>query len=202
MVLLVPPMVAVLMVKERDEINFDMLRMSLLRPGDLVAGKIAALLRLMKPVLFAMAFCKTLVMLLVVFLIVRGNGFAPEYVYVLDWMLLPLHLMFVVLASVLGASPPKKLIPAIGGAMGTTLFALFILLYTQFSILDDGPSSDLEFVMVFLNSHLLLVGFAYMTFLALTMAIVNSLWNTEESVPDVRPTPTTAAAVQPPSLPK
>jgi ABC-type transport system involved in multi-copper enzyme maturation permease subunit len=203
LVVLVPPMVAVLMVKERDEINFDMLRMSLLRPGDLVAGKIVALLRLLKPVLLAVTFCKTPLMLLVVLLITRRHGgFAAEYVYVLDWLLLPLHLMFVVMTSVLGASLPKKLIPAIGGAMGTTLFALFILLYSQFSILEKGPGREIEFVTVFLISHLLLVGFAYMVFLGLTMAIVNNLWNTGESAPYARPAPPSELAAQPPSLPK
>jgi ABC-type transport system involved in multi-copper enzyme maturation permease subunit len=201
LLVLVPPMAAVLMVKERDEINFDMLRMSLLRPGDLVAGKILGLLRLLKPVLLAAALCKTLVVLMVVFLIARRNGFAPEYVYVLDWMLLPLHLMFVVLASVLGAALPKKLIPAIGGAMGTTLFALFILLYTQFAILEDASSTLVELITVFLISHVLLVGFAFMVFLGLTMAIVNSLWNTEAVAPYARPVPPQVSTLQPPSLP-
>lgn len=203
LVILVPPMVAVLMVKERDEINFDMLRMSLLRPVDLVAGKIAALLRLMKPVLLAAALCKTLVMLLVIFLTANRNYSAPDYVYVLDWMLLPFHLMFVTLASVLGASLPKKLIPAIGGATGTTLFAIFILLYTQFSILEDAPSNEMEIVMVFLIGHVFLVGFAYTAMLGITYVFIFGLWKSEgiDHSSPTRPRPHSPQP-QPPSLPK
>lgn len=201
LLVLVPPMVAVLMVKERDEINFDMLRMSLLRPGDLVAGKIAALLRLMMPVLIAVALCKTLVVF--IHLLIESPAYSPpDYIYVLDWLLLPLHLMFVALAALLGAALPKKLIPAIGGATGTTLFVSFILLYMQISILRDASPSEVELVAAFLISHLLLVGFAYMLFLGLTMAIVNSLWNTEESAPYAHPVTPSVEPDQPPSLPK
>jgi len=201
LVVLIPPMVAVLMVKERDEINFDMLRMSLLRPGDLVAGKIMALLRLLKPVLLAVALCKTLVVITVLFLESPAYS-APDYVYVLDGMLLPLHLMFVVLASLLGSALPKKLVPAIGGATGTTLFVTFILLYAQISILSNASPSEAELAMEFLISHLLLVGFAYMIFLGLSMAILSRLWDSVETAPHAGPVTPQATATQPPSLPK
>ena len=201
LVLLVPPMVAVLMVKERDEITFDMLRMSLLGPGDLVAGKIAALLRLMTPVLLAMALCKTLVVITVLFLEFPAYS-APDYIYVLDWLLLPLHFMFATLAALLGAALPKKLIPAIGGATGTTLFVTFILLYAQISILSNASPSEVELVVTFLITHLLFLGFGYMVFLGITITIVSSQWNTVETSPYAIPVTPPLEPVQPPSLPK
>ena len=202
LLLLVPPMVAVLMVKEREAITFDMLRMTLLTPGSLVAGKLVVLLRLLKPVLIAILSCKTLVVLCVITLTDYPQFYTPGYVFVLDLALLPLHFLFVALAAMLGAAMPGKLTPAIGGASGFTLVATFVLIYAQFEVLADGTSSDVEYALEFLFSHVILIGFAWMIFLGLTMAIISGLWNKQSNVRSPPITRAPPLRPQPPSLPK
>lgn len=197
-VILVPPMVAVLVVRERDAIAFDMLRMSLLGAVDLVAGKIAVLPRLLSPVIFAIALCKTLVVVAVLTLFTNQDYGPPNYFYVLDWLLLPLHFFFVTLASMLGAALPRKLIPAIGGAFGATLFSIFLLCYMQFHILASNTSNEAEPVTMFLISHVFILGIAYIVLLGLTMAIVSSVWCPVESASHAGQSP----QAQPTNLPK
>lgn len=196
-VILVPPMIAVLMVREKESTTFDMLRMSLLGATDLVMGKIAVLLRLLKPVLLAVLFCKIIILLRVGALTGLDRLNIPLYFFVVDFLLLPVNLLFVVVASILGAALPKRLIPAIGGASGTTLFATFLLLYMQFSMMTGGSGNDTDFATVFLITHLMLAGFGCLALGGLAMALISGQWNIVGEPPTRSDWP-----AQPPSFPE
>ncbi len=203
LLVLVPPMVAVLMVKEREEIAFDMLRVTLLNCGTLIGGKLLVLMRLLKPILFAIMLCKTLVMFRVMNLIDTSQLHMPGYVVVLDLVLLPLHVLFAALASMAGAALPRKLIPAIGGALGFTLLATFVLLFVQTMLSSDPIMGEREFAFYFLASHLQMIGIGLGVSLGVTFWILTSLWNDQGDDQDNPNLPEHPRfSPQPPSFPK
>jgi hypothetical protein len=160
-------------------------------------------MRLLKPVLLAIVLCKTLVMLRVSGLIEPSQLHMPGYVVVLDLVLLPLHFFFAAVASMAGAALSKRLIPAIGGAVVFALAASFAILYTQVTIMSETNARESEFTMLFLTSHVVLIGIACLISLAVADGSLISLWNDQAGGGNrTSDSQTPLPPPQPPNLPK
>jgi ABC-type transport system involved in multi-copper enzyme maturation permease subunit len=169
---LVPPIIATIMVKDREETTFDMLRMTLLDGGDLVLGKIAVLFRLLKVELCAVLLCKTCIAVLHLSGTFPEQSGTPGYFYVIDLAFLPLHFLFIVLAAMLGTAMTRRLMPAIAGASGITLSATCVVFFLQRSIGRLSAPSAL----VFAVSHTLIIGLFCIVLFATVSFLYSRLW--------------------------
>ena len=123
-VLLIPPLLAIALVREREETTLDMNRMTA-RPGaHMLLGKMMGLIRLYRPVVWAIVLGK-----LMVAVVATGYGFyfmwtsearyAECYVfrYWFDLGTLPLHVMRVLCLACAGAVFPRTALGAIVSAL-------------------------------------------------------------------------------------
>lgn len=127
MVALLPPLIAVLLVRERDPATLEAYRMTLLGGSDALSGKLLGLARLALPFWGAMLLVKLAPPCLAVL---------SSYLHPYDWknpdpfvifepVHFPLHLMLVALAASFGAAGPRRLIPAVLAGFATVALAGF-----------------------------------------------------------------------------
>lgn len=173
---LVPPIIATIMIKEREATTFDMLRMTLLDGGDLVLGKIAVLFRLLKVELCAVLLCKTCIAVLHLSGTFPEQSGTPGYFYVIDLAFLPLHFLFIVLAAMLGTAMTRRLMPAITGASGITLSATCVVFFLQRSIGQLSAPRELSSALVFAVSHTLIIGLFSIVLFATVSFLYSRLW--------------------------
>ena len=178
---LVPPLVAIMVVREREATTMDMHRMTLLSSTSLLAGKILGVIRLTRPVWLAILCCKIAVLFLFAS---RGweNEFGlPAYIFWLDLLSLPLHFVLVIFTALMGAVFPRSLIAAIGSAAGCVFAGTLLFAYLQLQMLVGPRSGDPDnMVAGLVASHLMLCAIAL--FLTFVIAVVRMavLWEARE----------------------
>lgn len=164
------------MVKEREPTTFDMLRITLLDGKDLVLGKIAVLIRLLKVELCAVLLCKTCIALLYLVGTFPEQYGTPGYYYIVDLAILPLHFLLVVLTAMLGTTMTRKLMPAIAGASGITLSATCVVFFLQYSVGQLSALRGFSSTLVFAVSHTFVIGLFCIGLFATLSYLYSRLW--------------------------
>lgn len=172
----VPPLVAIAIVREREETTFDSYRITLRSGADLLAGKALGLLRQWRVVLMTVVLCK-----IGGLCIMATNDWyrveLPTYILAIDLATLPVHLLLVGALALAGASFPKSTVAAIGAASGCTFAGMLFFLYLQVRIMmDTSAQSDEDTAMVFLLTHLLLATLFIFVGFIIALARITTLW--------------------------
>ncbi len=194
LLILVPPVVAVAWVRDTEESTWDMLRLSLLSPKDVLAGKIRGVVHALWP-LFAPIYA---INCLMIFGMALSRGeFTEEYwlwAFPAEALLFPIHALMVITASLMGATFTRTVTTAVGAAYGSVACSLFAFLFISASVAMGGGSNIVGFVFF----HLFACGFALFIALAITIARIDHLLQSF-------PTPVTArpegGGTTPPPLP-
>lgn len=164
--LVLPPLLAATLAKEREETTLDMYRMTT-RPGaHLLLGKYLGILRLGRPLLSAIALCKFMfasgATACLVYVTFTSNARHDELLVFRHWFdvaTLPLHIMLVLCVASMGAVFPRSPVAAVVAASACSLVLLLPTLF---------------FHMHFI-SHLVLTGPPASIFLAFAVSAIVAL---------------------------
>lgn len=173
-----PPLVAIAVVKEREATTLDMYRMTLLESSDFVRGKIAGVLRQLRPILVGYFLAKILVIGGQSMMTLHGNPSPPVLVLWLDLFSMPIHIVLVMAAGLMGAVFPRTLVASIGAASGTVFVSFFIFMYMHFEMLRGGRGGGGELAEIFAFSlmHLVLSLFAFIIAFGVAIARTTAFW--------------------------
>ena len=185
---LLPPIVAVNLVRDREPITWDMLRLTLLRPQEFVYGKLQGTLRLLWPLFGPVYLIDCLYLLVMAFSFGSRDSYFWTYAFTAELTLLPLHLGFIVTASMLAASFTRSVPTSVAAAYAGTMICTLLFLYLQLQILSEfaGPGwGEMTGLIVFHGASCI---FALFIGIGITIARFEAIWNmgipTSGQVPD------------------
>jgi len=184
-VLLVPPLLAIALVKEREETTLDMNRMTA-RPGaHMLLGKMVGLIRLYRPVVWAIVLGKLTVAVVATgyglyFFWTAGVHYAEVHIFRhwYDLASLPLHVMLVLCLACVGAVFPRSTVGAIVGALacsGAFLVPTMLFQVQWVKNMVIPPELKVAYLMVFLLPTIATLIPCWFTF-TIAAARITVLW--------------------------
>lgn len=180
---LLPPIVAVNLVRDREPITWDMLRLSLLKPQDFVYGKLQGTLRLLWPLFGPVYLIDCLFLLVTAFSFGSRDSYFWTHAFAAEFTLLPLHLGFIITTSILAASFTRTIPTSVAAAYASTMICTLLFLYLQLQMLSGfaGPGpGNVSGMTVFHGTSCL---FALFIGIGITIARFEAIWNTGVPTP-------------------
>ena len=193
LLVLIPPVVAVCFVRDREETTWDLLRLTLSTPFNVVMGKFQGIGQVLLP-FFAPVYATNVVVLL--FLALK-HGHRDDYIWTMGFfgelIFLPLHALVIAAAAFIGICFTRKVTTAVAAGYITLIISTFLFLIVQFQLVATG--SGLGSVIGVGVGHGMLCIFALFIGFGVVMARVSQLW--ESNTTDASPFPAPPAATPP-----
>lgn len=173
----VPPLVAVCWVRDREIVTWDMLRLTLLRPSEIVRGKVEGAVRHLWPFFGPVYTLNSFV----IFMFALYNWGDDDHLWTLvalgETLLFPVHALMVVSAAQVAVTLTRSIPTAVAAAYGCVVASVlaFILASAFFTV--DGSS----LIPGLIVGHVVLCGVALGIGIGLTTVLVARLW--ESPVP-------------------
>ncbi len=174
---ILPPLIAVNMVRDREPITWDMIRLSLLEPSDLVVGKLRAALRLLWPLFGPVYLIDSFYLLGMTISFGSNDSYFWPHAFVAELVLLPVHLLLITTVALLAASFTRTIPAAVAAAYGSLLIGTPLFLYTQVGIVSGPSGGGPGAVTGIILFHGISCLFATFIGVAITIARIEAIWN-------------------------
>lgn len=174
LLIVLPPFVAISWAREQETTTWDMLRLTLLKPRDVLIGKIGGLLRVVWPVLGPVYILNCCMMLL------YGLTANDEWLLgcLAELIFLPVHTLMILLAALIGVVFTRSITTGIAAAYGSLVVCIF-----AFGLLTGSMMAGMVEPTGMAVLHAILCTFSIFLGVGVTLARVEGLWQSFASGP-------------------